>query len=340
MSSLDAFFRDVTHHEFALDTQLRTQKLDEVDKEMCTCPIPTLLELAPLIIAQKEFAYSYLKNTLVLNLQDVDFYPQNSDEPTHLCLLFNATDSNGSTTVLRNPKKKTRRAIEPDHKNGEGYEFSSHILISLTGDKRTYKAVISRAPKISTNIIELFFNKILFQISRTHPDKFTSNVKTNATDSTTGKTKKILFKPVAQLRGTLDKELFDKMNSGGLSEVTLIRYDTGTIKVPDMNGVVIPIESTLKIKPVQQSPDVIGWLRNIGGYFNKKTNGNYKDIRVKYHDDNSKSRTVKMHTTNIQLAALEKSFIKRSIIEGFNSRLSNSYDNIDIAIVNKLNELL
>lgn len=47
------------------------------------------------------------------------------------------------------------------------------------------------------------------------------------------------------------------MNSGGLSEVTLIRYDTGTINVPDMNGVVIPIESTMKIKPVQQSKDVI-----------------------------------------------------------------------------------
>lgn len=66
MSSLDAYFRDVTHHEFVLDTALRTQKLDDVDKDTCNCPIPELLELAPLIIAQKDFSYAYLSNTLVL----------------------------------------------------------------------------------------------------------------------------------------------------------------------------------------------------------------------------------------------------------------------------------
>jgi len=340
MSSLDAFFRDVTHHEFTLDTQLRTQKLEGVDRDLCTCPIPTLAELVPFILAQKEFSYSYLSNTLILTLQDAELYPQNSDNPTHLCLLFNATDSNGSTTVLTNPKRKTRRKIEPNHKDGEGYEFSSHILISLTGKKRTYKSVISRAPKISTNLIELFFNKILFQISRTHPEKFAENVKTNATDTVTGKTKKIYFKPVAELKGMLDEELFNKMNSGGLSEVTLIRYDTGTIKVPDMNGIVIPVESTLKIKPVENSPDVIGWLKDIGAYFNRQKNGNYKNIRVKYRDDNSKARSVTLHTNNIKLEALEKSFIKRSVINGFNSRLSTSYDKIDIEIVDKLNEIL
>ena len=92
MSSLDAYFRDVTHHEFVLDTALRTQKLDDVDKDICNCPIPELLELAPLIIAQKDFSYAYLSNTLVLTLQDAEYYPQGSSNPTHLCLLFNATD--------------------------------------------------------------------------------------------------------------------------------------------------------------------------------------------------------------------------------------------------------
>jgi hypothetical protein len=340
MSSLDAHFRDVTHHEFVLDTALRTQKLDDVNKDACTCPIPKLEELAPLIIAQKDFFYPYLSNSLVLTLQDADYYPTGSDNPTHLCLLFNATDSNGSATVLRNPKLKTRRKIEPNHKDGEGYEFSSHILISLTGEKRKYKSVISRAPKISTNLIELFFNKILFQISKVHTDKFSTNVKTNATDSSTGKAKKILFKPVAEWRGALDIELFNKMNSTGLSEVTLIRYDSGTINVPDMNGVIIPIESTMKIKPVQQSKDVIDWLKKIGGHFNKKNNGDYKNIRVKYNDDNNKTRTVTLHTNNIKLESLEKTFIKRSVINGFNSRLSTSYDSIDSEITGKLHEIL
>lgn len=340
MSSLDAYFRDVTHHEFVLDTAFRTQKLDDIDKDACNCPIPELNELAPFIFDQINFSYPYLSNTLVLTLQDAEYFPKDSSHPTHLCLLFNATDRNGSTTVLRNHKRQTRTKIEPNHQDGEGYEFSSHILISLKGQKRTYKAVISRAPKISTSLIELFFNKILFQISRVNSEKYSINAKTNATDSSTGKAKKVLYKPVAELRGTLDIELFNKMNSGGLSEVTLIRYDTGTINVPDMNGVVIPIESTMKLKPVQQSKDVITWLKGIGGHFNKKSNGNYKDIRVKYYDDSSKTRTVTMHTNNIKLESLEKTFIKRSVIDGFNSRLINSYDKIDLEIADKLHNVL
>lgn len=107
-----------------------------------------------------------------------------------------------------------------------------------------------------------------------------------------------------------------------------------------MNGVVIPIESTMKIKPVEQSKNVIAWLKDIGGHFNKKTNGNYKDIRVKYYDDNSKTRTVTMHTNNIKLESLEKTFIKRSVIDGFSSRLSNSYDKIDSEITIKLHSIL
>jgi hypothetical protein len=130
------------------------------------------------------------------------------------------------------------------------------------------------------------------------------------------------------------------MNSTGLSEVTLIRYDSGTINVPDMNGVIIPIESTMKIKPVQQSKDVIDWLKKIGGHFNKKNNGDYKNIRVKYNDDNNKTRTVTLHTNNIKLESLEKTFIKRSVINGFNSRLSTSYDSIDSEITGKLHEIL
>ncbi|HDN2513733.1 TPA: hypothetical protein P1K35_003975, partial [Providencia rettgeri] len=235
MSSLDAYSREVTHHEFALDTALRTQKLSDDEKETCNCPIPNLLSLVDLIMKEKDFSAPYLDNTLEFTLQDVIKYPVNSETPTHLCLLFNVIDKNGAATVLKNRKRKKRTEIKPDHKDGEGYEFSSHILISLNGYKRVYKAVISRAPKISTNLIELFFNKVLFQIARKNSERFSVNSKTNVTDISTGKTKKILFKPVVGLRGTLDIELFNKMNSGGLAEVTLVKYEKSVINVPDMN---------------------------------------------------------------------------------------------------------
>ncbi|HDN2513578.1 TPA: hypothetical protein P1K35_003808, partial [Providencia rettgeri] len=93
------------------------------------------------------------------------------------------------------------------------------------------------------------------------------------------------------------------------------------------------------IKP-NESNDVLGWLRKVGGYFTKKENGYYKNIKVKYNDENNKSRTVTLQTNNIKLEAIEKTFIKKSIISGFDFRLSSSYDKINIEIVDKLNEII
>jgi len=340
MSSMDAYFRDATHHELILDTAFRTQKMEPSDRVSCTCPIPELRELAPYIIKLKDFSSPYFSNSILITLQDVKYYPFDDSEPTHLCLLINATDRDGSITVLNNPKKKTRKEIPLDEIDGEGYETSSHVIISLSGKNRKYKTVISRAPKLPTNILNLFFNKILFQIAKNNSKLFEENTKTNIIDPSTGKAKKIQYKPIAELRGMLDQELFNKMNKSGLSDVTLIRYDTNSIKVPDMHDRIIPIESTMKIKPTESPYAVIDWLKKVGGFFYRNENGNFTQIKVKYNDDLNKARTVTMYSNNIKLDALEKTFIKKSVIEGFSSRLKSSYDNINSEIINKLHGIM
>lgn len=107
-----------------------------------------------------------------------------------------------------------------------------------------------------------------------------------------------------------------------------------------MHDRIIPIESTMKIKPTESPYAVIDWLKKVGGFFYQNENGNFTQIKVKYNDDLNKARTVTMYSNNIKLDALEKTFIKKSVIEGFSSRLKSSYDNINSEIINKLHSII
>lgn len=328
MSSLDALYRYVTHHQIVIDTKFRTQSLNDDEKRKCVCPIPTMDDLATLIIEQKGLVHSYQNGEITFTLQDAEFYTDREDEQaTHLALLVNIVDKNGSATVIRNVNTQERKEIELKHQAGEGYEVSSHILISLSGRQRSYDMVYMPIPKISTNRMNGFLNRILFEISRKHEDKFTCNTNTNIVSPNTGKPLKVLYKAIFNINGKLDQELFNKINKEGLADVTFIRNEYKTINAPDVNQAIIPRESSLRIMPNHGSNDVIGWIRKVSKFFKNDSNGGYELIKIKFKEPESDGlRTVEMQTANIQLDALERTFIKKSKLEGFSSRLIDSYD--------------
>lgn len=331
MSALDASSRLITHHQITIDTKFRTQSLDEKSKAQCICPIPTMRTLSTLIMEQKGLVHTYQNGEISLTLQDVNTYTTRKDkEATHLVLLVNIVNKNGSITVIKNTKTKRRQEISPNHHVGEGYEVSSHIVISLSGDNRTYDMVYIPAPKVSTGRMNGFLDRILFEISRKHEDKFTQNTATNVISPKTNKPIKVFFKPVFNLKGKLDKELLKKISSEGLTDVTLMRNEFSVINAPDVNKAIIPKESTLRITPNHGSQDVISWVRGIASYFEKDNNGGYDLIRIKFKEpDTNAIRQAEWKTSNIKLDGLEKTFIKKSILDGFTSRLKDSYDSID-----------
>ena len=119
MATLDAFSRVITHHSVTIDTRFRTQKIDEKEKAQCICPVPEMLELAKLMKGLKGLKHIYEKGDVVLTLQDINFYTTRQDKTaTHLGILVNAVDKNGSTTVLKNITTDTRTEISPKHEEG------------------------------------------------------------------------------------------------------------------------------------------------------------------------------------------------------------------------------
>ena len=206
MATLDAYERLVSHHSVTIDTKFRTQA-DQNIKNACLCPVPEMHELAPLIVNRIGLVYAYDNGTAIFTLQDAELvYTVQDQPPTHLALLINTVDKNGSTTVVKNTQTKKRTEIEPKHEQGEGYEVSIHIVISLNGQMRTYDMLITSTPKVSTGRIASYLNRILFEVARANEKKFTSNTLTNEVSGTSKENLKILYKPVFDITGMLDKE--------------------------------------------------------------------------------------------------------------------------------------
>ncbi|WP_228351040.1 MULTISPECIES: hypothetical protein [Limnobaculum] len=310
MSRLDALTRLVTHHKITIDTTLRSQSISEEDKNCCALPIPTMTKLAEYFPAQIGHIAKYKKGVLTLTLQDVSFiYHKNENAPSHLCLLINAIDKNGSVTVIRNTRNKNRKEVSPKHHDGEGYEESSHILITLDGKSRSHDALIGTIPGVSSSIMKMYLNRILFEIARKNEADFECKTNTNILSPTTGKPIKVLYKPIFDISGKLDHELFDKINKEGLSDVVLVRNEHKIIKVPDVHNQIIPIESTLKILPNTDGQGVVEWIKNVCRHF--KEEQGYEFIKIKFKEDAKSMRQVSLRTDDIRLDALEKTFIKK-----------------------------
>ncbi|MBN7120317.1 hypothetical protein BSU01_01105 [Erwinia billingiae] len=338
MSRLDADSRLVTHHQITIDTQFRTQKLSEDDKKNCSCRVPTMEELSDYLIPLIGITHSYSSGSLVLSLEDASYYPfDDSLEATHLCLLVNAVDKNGSITVVKNTNTNVRTEVAPQVKSGEGYDMSSFIFISLKGKQRTYDTLITVMPKVSTNIVTMFLNWILFEVSRKNEKDFTCDSNTNIVNSSTGKVVKVLYKPIFDFSGKIDKELFDKINREGLSDVVLVKNEFKSMNAPDIHNAIIPMESTLRIVPNNGATGVVEWVKSVGKFFKEDKHGGYDTIKIKFKEPDSKSpRQVNLKTDDIRLDAIEKTFIKKTMLSGFSSRLKDSYDTIDVEIIEKM----
>ncbi|HAX7516714.1 TPA: hypothetical protein JTN49_003647 [Escherichia coli] len=342
MATLDAFSRVITHHTITIDTQYRTQKIDDSIRSNCVCPVPTMRELASKIVRCKAMMHSYEKGDLVLTLQDVIFLSNRADKkPSHLGLLINAVDKNGSTTVLKNINTDVRTEISPKHEEGEGYEVSSHMIISLDGNMRTYDMSFMPIPGDSTAKINGFLNKVLFNVAKDNEDIFSCNTLTNEVSSLTKKKIKVLYKPVFDISGKLDEDLFNKINKEGLSDVVLVKNEYRTINAPDVNAAIIPKESTLRLVPNHGPNNVLGWIKSVSNFFKEDKNGGYDLIKIKFKEpETGFTRQVDLQTSNVRLDGLEKTFIKKSVINGFSSRLKDSYDSINMEFVNKIIEVM
>ena len=353
MAILDKDERTVTHHLITIDTAYRTRGKNE---ETGVASIKPMRKLVKYLHTQKDFTTNYINNKVEVTLQDLKYYPIeqkdfikhtnengeieliydlnsiNPKEKSHVCFLINFLFKGASRSVLRDKQKNNRTLFGPSTPS-QGFEVSSHVLISLDEKQGKHEAIIERIPTIPTAIIRGFFNKALLEVAKKFSKHFEKKHSFGATEEESGEEKKIRYKCKFDIDGKIDPDFLLQINDGTMNDVVVIRDSKGVVNAPDYNQPIIPIEESLRLDTKRIDGSRLDWLRAACSAFKEK---NYTRVKVRYTAPSGVSATATMKIDMIRAEGIENKLIKKSIIRGFTTSLDDSYTNVQDDIMQKM----
>lgn len=328
MAILDAFTRTAFHYLITVDSQIRTRNTTE--DEVGIIMLPEIRDLLVLMNDHIGHSKAYLNGNLILKFRGVEF----SDDDQFACVLINAIDKNGSTTVIRDIQNDSRIEAGLDRTREQGYETSFHLAIDLNKKNGVYGATGDKVPKINCNIVRSFFNHVLLQVSKKHENNFTINHRFNAIDPKTNEVIKIRYRPVIQVDYKPDEAFLRDMDKGNISNVRLIREETENFVDVDAHRRIKLTESVIRIDTQTVNGGMRDWLKSVGNFYSPQK---YTRIKFNYKNEEGFSGTVSLDTDDLRFDGLETALVKKTLMDGF-VNLKDSYDSVHKPIMDKLIE--
>lgn len=327
MSSRSGVERIVWFHSMALQSIARTQ-----DHGDTILPIKKLTELEDAIKNSVGFEHPYTinKHRSILNLQDFSI----SDCGKFLVLLINLSETAGSIKVIKDNENKTRREFSLEKGKDQGFEYSSHILISKTknNDKR-HVVLIEKSPLLSSHYIQLFINKILFNIVKKNEGNFIVKHPFGVIDPETGTVKMIRFKPSVDLENMPDDNLMEAIRTGKFSSIRLISREEKIFNGADSNVEIVETQREIKLST--------NFTSTTGSFFKgvkERYSDEFSTVKVGYTSEGVNSSAA-FSISNITADGLEKAVTKKVLIDEFQDTLKDSYESISSEILEKMLEL-
>lgn len=326
-NSRSGFERVVWFHSMSLKSVARTQGNSDT-----ILPTKKLSDLEGYIINSKGFEHSYTinKHKAILNLQDVSI----SSCGNYIVLMINLSDTAGSTKVIRDNKSKARREFSLEKDQDQGFEYSSHILISRkhNSDFR-YTVLVEKSPLLSSYYIELFINKIIFNVAKNNEELFTVSHEFGLIDSETENVKKIRYKPMINLESMPDENLMVAIKTGKFSSITLISREEKVFCGVDSNVEIIETQREVKLSTAFTSTT---------GSFFKGVKEHYRNdfdtVKVSFKSDGINASAA-FNISDISTNGLESVVTKKVLIDGFVDTLKDAYETISSDIITKMLKL-
>ncbi|MEO3736253.1 hypothetical protein [Shewanella baltica] len=326
MATQQEDIRVIKHYLGKIDYQSRTLKVDAGN--ISESHVITVEELFEYIFKTKEYSKGYFNGKLLFTLEKVE------NVNDHLVLMINILDKSKATTVLKNQKTKERTEITPNIKNGQGYEYSCHILIDLKPNKKSnYNILIEQVNKVSQQTISLFLNKILFQISKENEDKFSC-----APRYQDPKLKTIKYKPVLTLNSKPCDSFLQDIRKGTISNITLIKETIDDINIPDSHKIIRPKDYKMSIDASVITQDSIGYLRSVCEYLTDSEDYNFDKIKISYKQQGASkgSSTATLLVDGFVAESTDNIVTKKYILQNFENPLKDSYDEINMELIQKM----
>ncbi|NMH64929.1 hypothetical protein [Shewanella salipaludis] len=326
MATQQEDIRVVKHYLGKIDYQSRTQGVS--DENISEDRVITIEELYDYIFEIIGFSKEYSKGKLCFTLEHI------KKIDNHLALMINILDKSKATTVLKNQNTKERTEITPNISKGQGYEYSCHILIDLTPNKnKNYNVLIEQVNKISQQIINLFINKVLFQIAKTNEVRFSCSPRYQDKNL-----KHIKYKPVITLNSKPCDDFLNDIRHGTISNVTLIKEKHIDISIPDSHQIIRPKDFKMSIDTSIITQDSIGYLKSVCGYIMESEDYNFDKIKISYKKRGTKvaSNTATLLVDGFVAESMDNLVTKKYILQNFENQLKDSYNEINTEIVKKM----
>lgn len=251
-----------------------------------------------------------------------------------LCLLVNRSDKNMADPVFSDYANKKRRAVRKE--NGEGHDFSSHIVIKLNpATPNNYLCIIEKAESITTPKIVKFLNALLRKASQLRKREFEFNDHSGAKDKNNKPLKK-RFALKVTFKGHLCDNFKQEINAGTLegielfSEADKVEYWDSVGATQEKKKVVI-----LNVK----NPGLLDNYIIFNQVSDKAKKEHLDKIKVRFTTSDKTSQTVDLYTDTKTLVN-ELKFVKKALIEDFERPLIKSYDKINPEIYSKIIDLI
>jgi hypothetical protein len=248
-------------------------------------------------------------------------------------LLINRSDRDASDTVYSNPKIKRRRKLSKN--DGEGHDFSAHMIISLVPKGNTYQAALEVSPGLASGKVAWFLNYLIRHCINETKDDYKMPHPDNSTNSA-GVQRLVVAYHKVELRGHPSDELLNSINSGVLDSIELIDKRKRNLNW-DSNGNTKEIQRSVILRPgPKASARNFNRIKEAASLSFQK---NYSEARVKFKAPNGISTTVTLETQHMQLAN-DTIYVKKEKISGFSSLIDSSSQSLNPEIVDKMAKLI
>lgn len=250
-------------------------------------------------------------------------------------VLVNRSDKNAPDLVLSEPKQKRRRLIAKV--NGEGSDFSSHIIFKLAPiAPNTYRVVIEQSPGLPSPKLERFFNLLLRTCSRKYRSELLRPHPTQPTDAG-GKPRKVGLKHKLVFRGHPSKNLLADLESGTLESMELVDHKQHA-RHWDSNGYIVEQSRVIKLKqsPKKIKGKVIDALEAVCSQGKKSK---LDVLRVRFKTSDGMPRSLEFDTNDGEIVNDEK-YIQKAVITNFPAPLPSSFNALDGEVMKRMRALI
>lgn len=243
-----------------------------------------------------------------------------------LSILINRSDQGIADPIFSDPENKTRREIPKA--DGEGQDYSSHVIIRFGSDKATAVVLCEQCVGITSLAIGKLLRHVLKKAKKLSPNDFRQKHVDGSLDAK-GQPRMVSLAHYFDLIGHLDASLKDDLNNGQISGIELITEREKQTEFDD-DGFFREKQKIVSLG-VSTGSLIQDKFESTIGLF-KKHEDKYERARIRFKSPSGAWRTINW----TKAEGFEQSYVRKERVDKFTVPLKSSYEQFNTELLVKM----